>query len=113
MRSRQTRAHYFLLIAPDELTASSIGETAAAGAHWRLSANRDASGKRQRLVLFQRLAGLGIDLDHLDPIAPQMRDVLQGAVALVFVEQDAVAQAMLERQPPPAGQVGVDDLNIG
>jgi len=24
-----------------------------------------------------------------------------------------VAQAMLERQPPPAGQVGVDDLNIG
>ena len=36
-------------------------------------------------MLFHGLAGFGIDLDQLDAVAPQVRDVLERPVALILV----------------------------
>ena len=64
-------------------------------------------------MLLQRLAGVGVDFHQFDAVAPELGEVLQGAVALLFVEQHAVAHHMRDDQPPGTGQIGVGHLQIG
>ena len=47
-------------------------------------------------MLFQNLSGLCIYLDHFHPIAPEVSDVLESAVALILVEQHAATNAVLQ-----------------
>ena len=68
---------------------------------------------RQRLVLLEHAAAVVVGLDQLDAVAPQLGQVLQGALGLGLVEQHAVAHVVGEHQAAAAREVGVGDLQIG
>ena len=63
-------------------------------------------------MLFQHFARLDVHFHQLDAVAPQVSDVQQRPVTLVLVEQNAIANPMVEHQPAVTRQVRADNLNI-
>ena len=72
----------------------------------------DHARARRGGVLLHHRAGVGVDLFHQHVIAPEIGEVLQHVARVVLVEQDAVERAVVQDQPPVAGQVDVHDLDV-
>ena len=64
-------------------------------------------------MLAQGLAAFAVHFDHADAVAPQAGDVEHDAFAARLVEEDAVAHAVGQQQLAGAGEIGVDNLQVG
>ena len=63
-------------------------------------------------VLFNDLVG-GVDFDQRHVIAPEIGKVLQHAPGIRLVELRSLDHGMAQHQPAIAGQIDIDDLDIG
>ena len=65
-------------------------------------------------VFLEDLAGRpGVDLLQVDVITPEVGQMLENLARFAFLHQHAVQDIVLQHQASVAGEVDVDDLDIG